>query len=338
MNDQTGPISQQSTGLTMPAEWNRHRATWVAWPHNQDTWPDNLQKAQQEFVALVRMIACDEIVFVVAAGDALASAQQHLSEIQNVEFVEFPTNDAWIRDYGPTFLLNRQTGRTEIAGWRYNGWGEKYPPLDDDIAIAEKIGKYLNMSCHGADLVIEGGSIEVNDAGLLLTTESCLLHGNRNGRVKQPEIESYFETYLGKRTIWIPDLEIDGDDTDGHIDQQARFINDQTVLLVRSDHQQALFEQSRQILTDVGLEVIPFQMPAPTTAYGNILPASYLNFYFCNRGLIVPQFGDRTSDETAVAQLKELVVDRDVVGLPSIELACGLGSFHCLTQQQPEVN
>ena len=324
--------------LAMPAEWNRHEATWICWPHNVDTWPNNLGKAQQEFVAMVKTIAQGETVFVVAQQPALADAQRELAGIANIEFVDLATNDSWIRDYGPVFVVNLESSTLEIVSWKYNGWGEKYPPFHDDAKVADSIAQLHKRKVWNSELVIEGGAIEVNDDGQLLTTESCLLNENRNGRSRLAEIEKSFDALLGKQCVWLPGKEIPGDDTDGHIDQQARFVNDQVVLLAQASNQSLEFSKAKSRLEEAGLDVVPFPMPPTTTAYGNILPASYLNFYFCNAALVVPQFGQREPDERALGLLREFVDDREVVGLPSVELACGLGSFHCLTQQQPGVD
>ncbi len=352
-------------GFRMPAEWQQHEATWVAWPHNRETWPRNLEAAQHEFVRLVETIGKGESVCLIASGEALQQARQRLSHLATVEFFDVPTNDAWIRDYGPTFVVNRRTRRLAAVTWRYNGWGEKYPPFDADAQAAARIADASGCDrVFSTDYVVEGGAIEINDAGDLITTISCLLNFNRNpipgatstaetldaGRFDQYQntFSQMLAAFTGASSVnWLSGAALAGDDTDGHIDQQLRFASDRLVLVARGcrpdDPQDVELQQNLQEIRrtfaaqDKSLQGLDLPLPFPIELHGERLPASYLNFYICNYGVIVPQFDDTLADIRALEVLRAAFPHRRVIGLPSLNLACGLGSFHCLTQQQPAV-
>jgi agmatine deiminase len=348
-------------GYRMPAEWHRHRATWLAWPYNPETWPDNLAAAQAEYVRLAETIALGETICVIASGPALEQARARLGHIANAEFLDIPTNDAWIRDYGPTFVI-REDGKVAAINWRYNGWGEKYPPFDHDIRVAERIAAKAGVADFATDVVVEGGALEINANGDLLTTISCLLNSNRNPLpgIREPEAQVDIEVYeqfqdglssmlagmLGAASItWLSGAEIAGDDTDGHIDQQVRFAEDDCVLVVRGHGPDD--PQDRDFLVTVNelretfnsrnqpLQGLDLPLPPPRILHGRQIPASYLNFYICNYGVIVPQFDNPLSDARAIDIIKAAFPGRRIIGLPSLNLTVGLGSFHCLTQQEP---
>jgi agmatine deiminase len=346
----------------MPAEWHPHRATWLAWPHNADTWPENLAEAQAEFVRLVETIARGETACVIASGPALEQARSELRHVSGLELFDIPTNDAWIRDHGPTFVIRPDTGEVAAIDWRYNGWGEKYPPFDQDILVAQRIADATGVERFSTSLVAEGGALEINSQGDLLTTISCLLNENRNplpaataGDDEDPQqraarfhgqVSGVLAGMLGVRTItWLSGAEIDGDDTDGHVDQQVRFAGDDCVLVVRGatpdDPRDAAFRRTVEELRQVfgsrpkPLEGIDLPLPPAMEMHGRVLPASYLNFYICNYGVIVPQFGDALADSRAVDIVSAAFPGRRIIGLPSRNLSVGLGSFHCLTQQEP---
>lgn len=348
-------------GYRMPAEWHSHRATWLAWPHNRETWPENLADAQVEFVRLAETIAHAETICVIASGDALDQARARLGHIRDLELFDIPTNDAWIRDYGPTFVIQKGG---DIAGinWRYNGWGEKYPPFDQDILVADRICSLAGITSFPTDVVVEGGALEINERGDLLTTISCLLNFNRNpvpgvrgngeeiGAEVFEKFQDGFSSWLASMVgassvVWLSGADVSGDDTDGHVDQQVRFVDNDCVLVVRGhspdDPQDKGFQLNIRELResfkahDRQLQGIDLPLPPPRTLYGRVIPASYLNFYICNYGVIVPQFDNALADSRAMDIIKSAFPGRRIIGLPSLNLTVGLGSFHCLTQQEP---
>lgn len=331
-----------SPSVRWPAEWAPHAGTWLAWPHNLDTWPRNLPAAQQEFVRLARTIAEVEQVWLVCPAESLDDAQRRVGTAANIQWIELPTDDAWIRDSGPTFV--RRDDETEVVDWTYNAWGGKYPPYDRDAALARRIAERLGLARHPHSAVVEGGSIEGNGEGLLLTTRSCLLHPNRNGADAAPMLTEGFRELLGADEVWwLSGGDMAGDDTDGHIDQLARFVSVDTLVVAQrpsvTDENYPLLRGLREELHALAAQserrvaTVDLPMPGAVTFQGVRLPASYANFYICNELLVLPQFGD-PADARAQAILEE-VQERPVVALPSRNLTVGLGSFHCLTQQQP---
>jgi agmatine deiminase len=346
----------------MPAEWQPQAATWVSWPHNEETWPENLAEAQAEFVALVKAISEVQPVKVLAAEKAFTQASEKLKPIANVEIVQIPTNDAWARDYAPTFVLNEskpaplldakrhdsENSQPLVAlDWEYNAWGGKYPPFDQDQLVATRIAHYLGIPVVSPSLCFEGGGIEVNDSGIMLCTKSCALHPNRNPGMSRDEIEAIFRHHLGvNHIIWLSGDAVEGDDTDGHIDQLARFTDDRTVVYAWSDDKHdpqrtGLSENLNDLRSGLeaigcgGHRLIPLPIPSPMELHGRKIPASYCNFLICNGLVIVPQFNQPVFDAQAMRILEPLFPQHRVKGLDSLNLTVGLGSFHCLSQQQP---
>ncbi len=331
----------------MPAEWQPQAATWLSWPHNEETWPTNLTQAQQEFVEFAATIANYQPVNVLCVGKTLRDAASQLRGITNLDFIDIPTNDAWARDYAPTFVRDVVGKKLTAVDWHYNAWGGKYPPFQDDQQVATRVADYLGIECVSPSLCFEGGAVEINDSGIVLSTRSCAVDPNRNPGKSLAEIETIFQQFLGaKGTIWLAGNAIAGDDTDGHIDQLARYTDDQTIVYAWCDDEHD--EQSRPLannLSDLesGLaeqagccyRLIPLPIPTPIIFEGRRIPASYCNFLIANGLVVVPQFGQQSSDQRALDLLQSLFPDRHVVGLNSIHLAVGLGSFHCLSQQQP---
>ena len=350
----------------MPAEWEPHFGTWVAWPHNQDTWPNNLAQAREEFHSLISIIGeTDRHVYVCLNDDRMsddfALSLQHKFP-SNLILCRIPTNDAWARDYAPTFVFNEQprtsntpripswfpteNRRLAAVDWKYNAWGGKYPPFDDDQKAAQHMAIQTGAKRVDSALHLEGGAIEVNGAGTLLTTRSCVLNANRNPTWNQSGIEDELKRNLGiEQIIWLSGDAIIGDDTDGHIDQLARFVNATTIVYAWTDDEQdPQFAKLTQNLNDLkdGLaksdleyELIPLPLPnRPVVFNEQRLPASYCNFYTTNGAVIVPQFGDENDDQ-AVGVLRNLFEGRAIIPLKSNHLSVGLGSFHCLTQQLP---
>lgn len=349
--------SPSEAGFRMPAEWESHAATWLAWPHNSDTWPLNLPAAQEEFCLLAKAIRQDEPIVVLCSDAQLESCQSRIESASNdcypAYFLNVPTNDAWIRDYGPTFVTSEQS--CLAIDWQYNGWGAKYPPFDDDQKVVQRaMGKLpeglaaaKGTEVHSSKLCIEGGAIEPDGEGTLLCTTSCALNPNRNRAWQLEQVESELKRCLGAQNIvWLDGEGIQGDDTDGHIDQIARFVPENKIVYA-STHKRdsqfqalqnnfALLEESTH-LEALGTELIPLPVPSPVVYRERRMPASYCNFYITNRKVIVPQFDQQPADSEALAILRDqFSLEREVIGLPSINLVTGLGSFHCLTQQQPK--
>lgn len=351
----TGAPAQvpRDLGYRMPAEWEPHAGTWLAWPHKEESWPGNFAPIPSVWVEIVRTLEPSEHVNILVADAAAATAVRQLLRAagisdRNVSLHDIPTNDAWIRDHGPTFLTRRIGRRAELAAvkWLYNAWGGKYPPWDLDDAVAEQVAARVGAPVFRPGIVLEGGSIEVNGRGTLLTTEACLLNPNRNPRLTRAQIEQYLCDYLGvSHILWLGDG-IVGDDTDGHIDDLARFVDASTVVTVlESDPRDENFELLRanyerlRAMTDQdgqALRVVTLPMPRPVVYDGQRLPASYANFYIANTAVLVPTFSD-PSDAVALRTLHELFPRRRVIGIRATEMVWGLGAVHCVTQQQPAV-
>jgi agmatine deiminase len=341
-------------GYRMPAEWHPHSATWLAWPTNEETWPDRLQDVRDVYVEMVRILSRRERVHLLVDDEATRETLQDElvragAVLERLCLEVIPTVDAWIRDYGPNFLVPRSKSGVGLAfnNWRFNAWGEKYPDLMTDDGVPRRIVERLGVPCFEPGLVLEGGSIEVNGKGLCLTTRQCLLNPNRNPRLSAPEIETALRDYLGvRRILWLEEG-IAGDDTDGHIDDIARFVDESTVVcaveedptdvnhLPLADGLARLKEISR---TGDRFRVVPIPMPEPVLDdRGGRLPASYANFYIANGLVLVPVFGC-SRDRGVLEILAPLFPGREVVGVSSADLVWGLGAIHCLTQQQPEVS
>ena len=347
----SGPDTPTARGYRMPAEWEPHAATWLAWPHNRDTWPDQLESVQGLCAQIIAALQGDEIVHLLVNDAAMATqASQvllaHGVTDGNVIPHHYPTADAWLRDSGPIFLTPRAGSPQPLVviDWQFNAWGGKYPEMCVDDRLARQIAEHLSLPHFRPGIVLEGGSIDVNGRGSVLTTEQCLLHANRNAHLQRRELEHALHDYLGVRhVLWLGDG-IAGDDTDGHVDDIARFVNPTTVVCALEDDPQevnyaVLQDNYRRLLaaTDQDgrpLQVIPLPMPAPVWQDGERLPASYANFYIANRTVLVPTYQD-LQDQVALAVLQGLFPERRVLGLPCTSLVWGLGAIHCLTQQQP---
>ena len=335
-----------AAGYRWPAEWEPHAATWVAWPHNRHTWPGRFERIPPVFAGLVRTIAQSEPVKILAGGKQIRTlAESFVGDLTNVTLLDIGTDDAWCRDNGPTFLVAPPESTLALVDWQYNAWGGKYPPFDLDNRVPWQIAEHMNCRRFQADLVLEGGAIEGNGLGTILTTESCLLNPNRNPGFAHRDVEQFLSDYLGATSVvWLPRGELAGDDTDGHVDQLARFIDPSTVVVAVA--QNRLDENFEPLQENVNflqrardqdgnpLRVVPLPLPAPKFLQSRRLPASYCNFYIANDLVVVPQFED-PADEQALRILEQLFPQRIVSGLPALELVWGLGAFHCLTQQEP---
>src|SRR5579885_1519382 len=341
-------VRRRMAGYRMPAEWEPHKATWMTWPHNPDTWPGKFEPVPAQYAAVVAELSRFETVRLLFKDtDAAAHAETLLrkagARIESVQFLIHPTNDSWIRDYGPIFVT-RADGARLALDWKFNSWGEKYGAYDLDDAIPRRLAERFGFECLEVPMVLEGGSIDVNGAGSLLTTESCLLNPNRNPHLTRTGIEVYLKTYLGvTNVLWLGDG-IAGDDTDGHIDDLARFVaRDTVVTVVEEDPADVNYKvlqdnlaRLRKMRDERGelLRIETLPMPRPVVYDGTRLPASYANFYIANGGVVMPTF-DCPADAIAIATLARLFPGRRVVGVPASELVWGLGAIHCLTQQHP---
>ncbi len=334
-----------SVALRWPAEWEPHAATWLTWPQNPETWPGHLAEAQREYADFVAALAGREGIRLLvhdAAGEEGARhvlAAAGVDADRHVQFLHVPTDDSWIRDYGPIFVEGGAARH-----FRFDAWGGKYPPWDDDARAAPRAAAQLGIELEGVDFVLEGGSIEGNGEGCVLTTESCLLNPNRGLDRTRDGVEARLAETLGTRqVVWLADG-IAGDDTDGHIDDLARFVGPRTIVAVEGDDptdldSATLAENLRRLraardLAGRPFEVVTLPAPPPHVVSGQRCPASYANFYLANGVALVPTF-DAASDERALAVLAELLPDRDVVGVPCVTLVLGLGALHCLSQQEP---
>jgi agmatine deiminase len=337
-------------GYRMPAEWSPHRGTWFSWPHKEASWPGKFERIPAIFAQMIGLLSADEEVHLNVGDEALESSAREALVAHgaraNIHFHRNPTNDAWCRDHGPIFVQRTVDHRVEemILDWGYNAWGDKYPPYDLDDVIPSRIGADLGIPVLSPGIVLEGGSIDVNGAGTLLTTESCLLHPNRNPHLDRSEIESMLKRYLGvTQVLWLGEG-IEGDDTDGHVDDLARFVDARTVVTaVEVDPADSNYAPLQDNLERLGkmtdqdgkpLRIIPLPMPRPLWHEGQRLPASYANFYIGNGVVLMPAY-DSERDEIARGILQDLFPTRRVVPIESTDLAWGLGACHCVTQQWP---
>jgi agmatine deiminase len=333
----------------MPAEWSPHQATWILWPHNPDTWPGLLDQARAAMAQAVIALAAQERVHVNVRDDDEAAAVERLLAGQvppgQVQLERIATDDAWIRDYGALIVRDR----SQPAGWAavdfdYNAWGDKYPPYEQDRAVAGQMAERLGLPRVVAPLVLEGGSVEVNGQGLGLVTEQCLLNPNRNPGLNRAQIEASLADFLGlSELVWLGDG-VTGDDTDGHIDNLARFVAPGRVVSIvepdPADVNHAPLADNLARLSAFrdragrGLEVIELPVPAPVLHRGQRLPASYANFYIANGIVLMPAYGG-AADARARAILADCFPGRRIEAIDCRALVAGLGALHCLTQQVP---
>jgi agmatine deiminase len=336
-------------GYQMPAEWESHAATWLSWPRREGiSFPDSFDRVMPALRAMIEaLIESEQVCINVCNGAHEAEAREILRglPIERISFHLIPTNEPWCRDHGPIFLTRDADPKLAIVDWDYNAWGNKYPPFDLDEVVPTRLAQMLNVPVFYPRMILEGGAIDVNGAGALLTTEACLLNPNRNPNLRREEIEQRLQDFLGVREIlWLGDG-IAGDDTDGHIDDLARFVSEQTIVaVVEDDPQDENYEPLQENLARLrelkidgrGIDIATLPMPTKIVREGLRLPASYANFYIANTCVLVPTFAD-PADEVALSVLRECFPTRRVVAIDCRELIWGLGTFHCLTQQQPAV-
>ena len=349
------------SGFRMPAEWEPHHATWIAWPHNRDDWPGKFAPIAWVYAEIVRHLHHGERVCILVQDDRLRIRAQNLLkrvgvDLDQIDFFPFPTDRVWSRDFGPIFIRREMEGRASLAitNWKFNGWA-KYSNWKRDNAIPARIALALKLKqwephCQvGKTLhrvVLEGGSIDVNGQGTLITTEQCLLSHvqARNPKLSREDMQGVFADYLGiRKVLWLQNG-IAGDDTHGHVDDLARFVNPTTVVVAQEkDPDDANYHPLRQnleLLKSMSdqdgkpLEIVPLPMPRRLCFRGHRLPASYANFYIGNSAVLVPTFND-PHDREALSILAGLFPNREVIGIHSVDLVWGLGTLHCLSQQQP---
>jgi agmatine deiminase len=339
----------RALGFRMPAEWEPQAAVWLSWPHKRASWPRRFRPIPHVYAEIVRQISRREEVRINCAAALQVRAKRLCTaagaDMSRVMFFDHPTNDAWCRDHGPIFVKNDRTGEIALTDWAYNAWGDKYPPYDLDNEIPPRIAKALRMRRFVNDMILEGGSIDVNGEGLLLTSEQCLLNENRNPRLTRAEIEQNLKAWLGVAAIlWVGDG-IVGDDTDGHIDDITRFYKpDGFVTCVernRRDPNHKILRANRERLatfrTPAGgrFDVVELPMPKPFGFDGQRVPASYANFLVVNGAVLVPQFRQQKRDAEAREILGHCFRGREIVGVDCHDLIWGLGTLHCISQQQP---
>jgi agmatine deiminase len=347
----------------MPAEWEPHEATWIAWPHNREDWPGKFGPIPWVYAEIVRHLSRFELVNILVSGRKMRErVAERLTaagvDLERVRLIKAATDRVWLRDSGPTFVVNNQANENRLAAlaWKFNAWA-KYDNYQSDKRIPRLVARQVGAECwvpradasgDGARVVLEGGAIDVNGRGTLLTTEECLLSEvqARNPGLDRTAVERILGEYLGVRhVIWLGSG-IVGDDTHGHVDDLARFVNPQTVVVVVEDqHSDPNYEplqdnwrrlQEARDQDGQPLQVIRLPMPRPVVFEGQRLPASYANFYIANRLVLVPTFND-PADREALNILAQLFPDREVVGIHAVDLVWGFGTVHCMTQQQPAI-
>jgi agmatine deiminase len=344
-------------GYTFPPEWAPHRATWFSWPRPEGiSFPDKYHTVPENLARIFREIAKREEVHVnVPNGNYERIVKEQLKSnscpLGNIFFHQIETNESWCRDHGPAFVLKNPTRRgakpqAAIVDWGFNAWGGKYPPYDDDDAVPTRIAEELKLPVFYPNIIMEGGAVDFSGAGTILTTESCLLNKNRNPNLSKQQIEQYLKDYYGQQHVcWLGEG-IVGDDTDGHVDDLARFINPTTIVVaVEDDPKDENYKILQQNLKRCRLlkdqdgrrfNIVEIPMPGVVEHDGQRLPATYVNFYFVNGALLVPIFRHRKNDKKALEILANALPRHEAIGIDCVELIWGLGAIHCLSQQQPK--
>ncbi len=342
----------KSLGYSFPAEFAKQDATWLSWPHKEESWPGKIASIYPSYCAFVKTVALTQRVNINVGTDKMRQAAAKMLELAGVEMskVQFylhPTNDAWCRDHGPSFLIRNNPDHPKaIVDWNINAWGGKYPPYDLDDVIPTRIAEQMNLPVFYPDIIMEGGSVDFNGAGTVITSTCCLLNPNRNPHLNKTQIEKYLGDYYGiEQVLWVSEGII-GDDTDGHIDDTVRFVNEDTVLtVVESNVLSENFDLLQKNLKELHemrlangkqLNIVELPMPADVIYEGQLLPASYANFYISNGHIIVPTYRC-AQDDQAMQIIQTCFPTREVVGIDSTDIIWGLGSFHCLSQQEPSI-
>lgn len=349
------PSVPDSAARRVPAEWEPQDAVWLAWPHNRETWPGRFAPVPEFFARYAREIAESVPVRLLASPEVRRWAAEQpevanlLPESSRIEWVEIATNDCWIRDYGPTFVLDRRSGRLHAVTWQFNAWGGKYPPWDLDAAAGRSMARHAGIPAVAAPLCLEGGALETDGTGRMLTSPSCLVTDTRNPGWSREEIAQQLHHFLGvTEIVWLDGGSLAGDDTDGHIDQLARFLDRQQVVAAVCEdpgdpNHRPLETNYRQLRlwgasTDPPVEVHPLPIPPARFVDRARVPESYCNFLRLGPDrMLVPTFGDRRADDRALGTLRELLPSVTITGLDSTDLSWGLGALHCCSRDQPRV-
>jgi agmatine deiminase len=341
-------LTPASLGFTMPAEWTPHAATWMGWPFDDVNWEGYLEAARADFTQLIRTIANYEKVYVSYHDqESLADAKRRLGQtkqgLHNIYFRQTALDDIWFRDSGPMFIQNPQ-GKIALTDWQFNAWGNRFE-WHNDIQVPKSIAKELNMKRFEVPIVMEGGALDINNRGVLLTTKQCLLNKNRNPHLSQPHIEQYLKDYLGaKQILWL-EKGLEGDKTDGHVDTITRFAADDTIITSicedKSDSNYEPMQENLELLKKArqssGHPYNIIELPLPTQkryVADERLPMTYANFYIGNGFVVMPTYNE-PNDQRAQNSLQHTFPTHKVIALPSLGIIAGGGSFHCVTQQQP---
>lgn len=330
-----------------PAEWELQAATWISWPHKAETWPNRFGSIPSVFKRFITVLGDVQEVHVLSGSESDAfEAEQHLGGIKNVHVHHVPTNDCWIRDYGPTFVRRKDDHSLVGVDWKFNAWGGKYPPFDKDAAVSEYICRSIRSQRSLSAMYCEGGALDTDGLGTVLTTASCLMSATRNPGWTKDMVESELRLQLGiSKILWLDGTALEGDDTDGHVDQLARFVSRQNLVAAVSHNTEdpnharlaANFRSLQEAKDSRGesLRVYALPTPPPRHIEGQRVPESYCNFLIANDIVVVPTFGNNYCDAQAVELLGDLFPSRSIVPLDASDLAWGLGAFHCISQQQP---
>ena len=343
-------------GYSMPAEWEKHDSTWLAWPHDPVTFPDRVEKIEKVYLQIISSLSKNEYVNLFVTDLKMKDRvvkllEQNQIDLQKINFYMWEYADVWFRDYGPIFVLNKEKKQIAFVHWIFDAWGGKYDDLARDTQVPYIVSNRLQLNNFRPGIVMEGGAVDTNGMGTLLTTEQCLLNPNRNPHLSKSEIEKYLVDYFGaKQVIWLKGG-VSGDDTDGHIDNLARFVNPGTVLCAyedgESDENHGILKQNYELLlqsTDQdGNKLHVIKVPMPPSITSDVrgkktrLPASYLNFYIANKIILVPTYGHK-NDDIAQKIIQEQFPDREIIGIDCRDLIYGMGAIHCIVQQQPTLN
>jgi len=342
-------LTPKSLGFSFPAEWTKHEATWLTYPKQNDSWPERIEEVETVYNQFIRILSTAEKVHLnvedISYEQRIAVELDRIGcPMDQIIFHHFKSDDCWCRDHGPAFLLDKN-GEKAIVKWEFNAWGGKYA-FENDNKITLQIADFLKIKPFKPGIVMEGGSIEVNGMGDLLTSTACLLNNNRNPELTKNKLEGFLCNYYGvEQILWLGDG-IAGDDTDGHIDDIARFANNNTLLMAVEQDKRSInyapLQENLKIAVKFKLtngtnpEVIELPMPGPQYIDNAPLPASYANFYICNAGIVLPVFNCK-QDTQAIEILEKVFPDRKVFPLDSRRVIHGLGSWHCLSQQEPAV-
>ena len=346
-------MSNHPKNHRLPAEFEAHEATWLSWPSNKESCPKTFHKLQDKFGEIASIISRYERVRINAPAmthmNIRLSIADNEGDLSMVDIYDQPTNDVWARDHGPIFIKHKETGKVSITDWQFNGWGGKFPPFDLDNGIPAKAAEILKMDRYTSKMVLEGGAIECNGAGVLITTEAVLLNKNRNPGMSKADVEKELKAMLGVESIFWLKNGIEGDDTDGHIDEMVRWIREDAVICMvetkETDPNFKVLKENRERLNDLRtvkgerVDIIEIEMPSAIEVKDwrlSRLPASYANFMLLNNCVLVPYFGQKKKDALAEDKIAECFPGREIISMMAKDLVTEGGAFHCIAMQQPK--